>query len=97
MADLVQVGEDVLGVIFEEEVGQLGVLRHSFARATLTCTPLPLLLPPPDVHDGAGIGQPDLGRRHGHFKTSIVIGKTLYLRKRGREKRGKEKRGMRLR
>lgn len=32
MPDLVQVGEDVLGVIFEEEVDQLGVLRHSFAR-----------------------------------------------------------------
>lgn len=30
MADLVQVTEDILGVIFEEEVGQLGVLRYPF-------------------------------------------------------------------
>lgn len=30
MSDFVQVTEDILGVIFEEEVGQLGVLRHSF-------------------------------------------------------------------
>lgn len=30
MADLMQVAEDVVGVIFKEEVGQLGVLRHTF-------------------------------------------------------------------
>lgn len=74
MSDLVQVAEDVLGVIFEEEVGQLGVLRHPFpcgrrhygldmGWAPLTFTLLLLLLlllPPPDVHDGPGIGQLDL-------------------------------------
>lgn len=32
MSDLVQVTEDILGVIFEEKVSQLGVLRHSFPR-----------------------------------------------------------------
>lgn len=30
MSDLVQITEDILGVIFEEEVGQLGVLWHPF-------------------------------------------------------------------
>lgn len=30
MSDLMQVTEDILGVIFKEEVGQLGVLRYSF-------------------------------------------------------------------
>lgn len=32
MSDLVQVTEDILGVVFEEEVGQLGVLGHAFPR-----------------------------------------------------------------
>lgn len=30
MSNLMQVTKDILGIIFEEEVGQLGVLHHSF-------------------------------------------------------------------
>lgn len=32
MSNLVQVTEDVLGIIFKEEVSQLGVLWHPFPR-----------------------------------------------------------------
>ena len=74
MSNLVQVAEHVLGVIFEEEIGQFRVLHRPFprrrrhhgmhvryaARRALTHT---LMLAPPDVHDGhhsSTIGQLDL-------------------------------------
>lgn len=74
MSDLMQVTEDVFGVIFVEKVGQLGVLQPSFpcgwrhygldmgwaAGTTLTYTLLLQLLPPTGLHGGLNIGQPDL-------------------------------------